>query len=63
MGRKVYVTLVVRVVIQVTLGAYFVIVLIILSTKYRLIDMKRTSSKSFGCKDKKNRAIRGHEPY
>ena len=59
MGRKVYVTLVVGVVIQVALGAYFGIVLIIFSTKYSLIDMKRTSSKSFGCKDKKKRAVRG----
>ena len=55
MGRKVYVTLVVGVVIQVALGAYFGIVLIIFSTKYSLIDMKRTSSKSFGYKDKKKK--------
>ena len=51
MGRKVYVALVVSVVSQATLEAYLGIVLMILSTKYRPIDMKRILSKSFGCKD------------
>ena len=41
MGRKVYVALVVSVVSQATLEAYLGIVLMILSTKYRPIDMKR----------------------
>ena len=51
MGRKVYVALVVNVLSQATLEAYLGIVLMILSTKYRPIDMKRILSKSFGCKD------------
>ena len=51
MGRKVYVALVVSVVSQATLEAYLGIVLMILSTKDRNIDMKRILSKSFGCKD------------
>ena len=51
MGKKVYVALVVSVVSQATLEAYLGIVLMILSTKDRNIDMKRILSKSFGCKD------------
>ena len=55
MGKKVYVALVVSVVSQATLEAYLGIVLMILSTKDKNIDMKRILSKSFGCKDiKKN---------
>ena len=41
MGKKVYVALVVSVVSQATLESYLGIVLMILSTKYRPIDMKR----------------------
>ena len=51
MGKKVYVALVVSVVSQATLEAYLGIVLMILSTKDKNIDMKRILSKSFGCKD------------
>ena len=51
MGRKVYVALVVSIVSQATLEVYLGIVLMILSTKYRPIDMKRILPKPFGCKD------------
>ena len=68
MGKKVYVALVVSVVSQATLEAYLGIVLMILSTKDRNIDMKRILSKSFGCKDikkklKNKKQLEIDEPY
>ena len=68
MGKKVYVALVVSVVSQATLEAYLGIVLMILSTKDKNIDMKRILSKSFGCKDikkklKNKKQLEIDEPY
>ena len=68
MGRKVYVALVVNVLSQATLEAYLGIVLMILSTKDKNIDMKRILSKSFGCKDikkklKNKKQLEIDEPY
>ena len=62
MGRKVYVALVVSVVSQATLEAYLGIVLMILSTKYRPIDMKRIYLNHLVIrilKKEKKKAIRG----
>ena len=63
MGRKVYVALVVSIVSQANLEAYLGIVLMILSTKDKNIDMKRILSKSFGCKDIKKKQLERDEPY
>ena len=61
-GEKVYVALVVSVVSQATLEAYLGIVLMILSTKYRPIEMKRIYLNHLVIrilKKEKKKAIRG----